>query len=187
MNHIVEIRIHGRGGQGAKTAGQLIAESALDKGKYVQTFPEYGPERKGAPMKTYVRISDNPIKTCAPVTEPDIVIVIDPTIIGHVDVTSGIDKDGFLIVNSKKDPGEIRKETGFRGRVNTVDATGISIKHLKTDIPNTPMLGALIKTCNVIELEALISRVKEMFIAKIGEERTNANISAIREACERVK
>jgi pyruvate ferredoxin oxidoreductase gamma subunit len=187
VSKVIEIRVHGRGGQGAKTAGQLIAEAALDKGKYVQTFPEYGPERKGAPMKTYVRISNEPIKTCAPVTKPNIVIVIDPTLIGYVDVTSGIDKDGTLIVNSNKDPEHIREETGFKGQINTVDATGISIKHLGIDIPNTPMLGALIKITRIIEIEVLITKVKQMFLAKIGEEKTNANISAIKEAYEKVK
>jgi pyruvate ferredoxin oxidoreductase gamma subunit len=179
---MTEIRIHGRGGQGAKSASQLIVEAAMDQGKEIQAFPEYGPERSGAPMVTYSRISDSPIKTYEPVTRPDVVIVIDPTLMGQVDVTAGMGKDGMLLVNTTKGPDEIRKETGFRGRIFTADATGISIRLLGRNLPNTPMLGVLIRAAGVISMESLTKKVKDMFLDKIGAEKTNANIKAIKEA-----
>lgn len=187
MKDILEIVIHGRGGQGAKTAGQLLVEAANDKGKHIQAFPEYGPERSGAPMKTYVRISDKPIKSYAPVTTPDIVIVIDSTLIGQIDVTSGVEENGILIVNSDNDAKRIKEQTGFKGKAYTVDATDISIKHLGRNLPNMPTLGALIKITGVVELDSLINKVRKTFLDKIGEEKTNANIAAINDAYEGVK
>jgi pyruvate ferredoxin oxidoreductase gamma subunit len=184
---MIEIRIHGRGGQGAKSAAQLIVEAALDQGKQVQAFPEYGPERTGAPMKTYARISDRPITTYEPVLEPDTVLVIDPTLIGQVDVTQGICKDSILIVNTVDSPAVMRKKTGFPGRICTVDATGISIDLLGRNIPNTPMIGALIKATGVIGMEYVEKRVEGMFLKKIGREKTDANINAIKRAYDEVK
>jgi len=184
---IVEIRIHGRGGQGAKSAAQLIVEAAMEQNKQIQAFPEYGPERSGAPMVTYARISDKPITTYQPVLNPDVVIVIDPTLLGQVDVTKGMGKDGILIVNSTKEPGEIRKQTGFAGKVYTADATGISIRLLGKNLPNTPMLGAMIKVAGVISMEALKKKIESMFLKKIGPEKTQANIDAITAAYEGVK
>jgi pyruvate ferredoxin oxidoreductase gamma subunit len=184
---MIEIRIHGRGGQGAKSAAQLVVEAALDQGKQVQAFPEYGPERTGAPMKTYARISDKPIATYEPVLEPDIVLVIDPTLIGQVDVCSGMTAKGILIVNTAESPADIKKKTGLRGKVYTVDATGISIKLLGRNIPNTPMLGAMIKVAGVIDMKYLARKVEGMFLRKIGAEKTQANIDAIKKAYEEVK
>jgi pyruvate ferredoxin oxidoreductase gamma subunit len=184
---MIEIRIHGRGGQGAKSASQLIVEAAMDQGKQIQAFPEYGPERTGAPMKTYARISDHPITTYEPVIEPDTVLVIDPTLIGQVDVASGMHKDSILIVNTTESPGEIRKKTGFSGKVYTVDATGISIKRVGRNLPNTPMIGALIKVTGVVKMKYITQRVEGMFLKKIGREKTDANIQAIRDAYEEVK
>ena len=115
MKDILEIRIHGRGGQGAKTASQFIAEAALGEGKNIQAFPEYGPERAGAPMKAYTRISDKQITTYAPVVNPDVVIVIDPTLVKSANVTEGLTDDGILIVNTPKSAEELKKETGFKG------------------------------------------------------------------------
>ena len=140
MKDILEIRIHGRGGQGAKTASQFIAEAALGEGKMIQAFPEYGPERAGAPMKAYARISDKAITTYAPVVNPDIVMVIDPTLLKSVDVTEGLGDEGVLIVNTPKSSEELKKETGFKGKVYTVDATKISIDSVGRNLPNTPML-----------------------------------------------
>ncbi len=186
-NGIVEIRIHGRGGQGAKSASQLIVEAAIEQGKQVQSFPEYGPERAGAPMVTYARISDKTITTHEPVLRPDIVLVIDHTLLEQVDVTSGMSGKSVLIVNSNKGPAEIRKETGFKGKTHTVDATGISIRNIGRNLPNTPMLGALIKVTRVIKLDSLIEKVEGMFLRKIGREKTDANIAAIKEAYEKVR
>jgi pyruvate ferredoxin oxidoreductase gamma subunit len=186
-NNITEIRIHGRGGQGAKSASQLIVEAAMEQGKQVQAFPEYGPERSGAPMVTYARISDYAITTHEPVLRPDIVMVIDPTLIEQVDVTKGMKEKSILIVNSNKSPDEIRKETGFHGKVYTVDATGISIHHLGRNLPNTSMIGALIKITGVVKMQNLINKVEDMFLRKIGKEKTQANIDAIKEAHEKVK
>jgi len=182
-----EIRIHGRGGQGAKTASQLIVEAAMEQGKQIQAFPEYGPERTGAPMVTYARISDRPIKSYQPVLNPDVVLVIDPTLLEQVNVTSGMSASGVLIVNTTKSSAEIKKKTGFGGKVYTVDATGISIRFLGVNMPNTPIVGALIKVTGVIELEALISKVRAMFLKKIGEEKTRANIDSIKKAYDEVK
>jgi pyruvate ferredoxin oxidoreductase gamma subunit len=184
---MIEIRIHGRGGQGAKSAAQLIVEAALDQGKQIQAFPEYGPERSGAPMKTYARISDGPINTYEPVIRPDTVLVIDPTLIGQVDVTQGMRRDSILIVNTVKSPAEIKKKSGFGGKVYTVDATGISIGLLGRNLPNTPMIGALIKVTGVVDIKYVEKRVEAMFLSKIGREKTDANINAIKKAYEEVR
>ena len=183
----LEIIIYGRGGQGAKTAAQLIAEVAIGKGEYAQAFPEYGPERTGAPVKSFARISDEPIKTSQPITKPDVVMVIDPTLLESIDVNSGMGKEGILIVNSPKKPEEIKKQTGFEGEIYTVDATGIAIKYLGRNLPNMPILGAFVKITKAIDIESLLEKVKAKFLNKIGKEKTEANLSAIREAYESVK
>lgn len=186
MKEIFEIRIHGRGGQGAKTASQFIAEAAMDKGKNIQSFPEYGPERTGAPMRSFARISNKPIKTYAPVVEPDVVMVIDPTLVAK-DVVEGLGKKGILLVNTNENSSAIKKKTGFQGKVYTVDATKISLDAVGKNLPNTPMLGALMKVTNIIELESLNNKVKEKFLNKIGEQKTQATIDAIKKAYYEVK
>ena len=182
MKKIFEIRIHGRGGQGAKTAAEFIAEAALDKGKNIQAFPEYGPERSGAPMKTYARVSDDKIKTFAPVVNPDVVMVIDNTLLGSVDVTEGLTEKGILIVNTNEDSLKIKKKTGFNGRICCVDATKISIDTIGRNLPNTPMLGALVKATNVIELDAITNCIKNKFLKKLGEDKTNKTIDGVKRA-----
>jgi len=183
MKDVVEIRIHGRGGQGAKTAAQFIAEAALDKGKQIQSFPEFGPERSGAPMKAYARVSDKKIKTFAPVVNPDIVIVIDPTLVNE-SVAEGLNKKGILLVNSSEESKAIRKKTKFLGRIYVLDATKISLDAVGKNLPNTPMLGALAKISDVIDLSSLNKKVNEKFLEKIGKEKTEATISAIKKAYE---
>ncbi len=187
MKDILEIRIHGRGGQGAKTASQFIAEAALGEGKNIQAFPEYGPERAGAPMKAYDRISDKPITTYAPVVNPDVVIVIDPTLIESANVTEGLTEDGILIVNTPKSYKEIRKETGFKGKIHTVDATKIAIGTVGRNWPNTPMLGAFVKLTKVIPIDAVKDSIKHKFLKKLGEEKTDATIKGVELAYEAVK
>ena len=184
---MLEIIFVGRGGQGAKTAAQFIAEAALVSGKQVQAFPEYGPERTGAPVKSFVRISDKPITTHAPVAKPDIALVIDPTLIGHVDFSSNMDKNGIIIVNSPKSSDKVKEDLNFAGAVHTVDATKISIELVGKNLPNTPILGALIKIKEVVKMDDLIQQVKSKFLHKIGEEKTNANIEAIKKAYNQVK
>jgi len=179
MKDIFEVVIHGRGGQGAKTASQFIAEAAMGKGKYIQSFPEYGPERAGAPMVAYARISDKPITTYAPIVNPDVVMVIDPTLIGSINVLEGLTDKCALIVNTNKSPDEIRKKTGFKGKIYAVDATKISIETVGKNLPNTPILGALVKITDIISLNALKDSVKKKFLKKLGEEKTNSTIKGI--------
>jgi pyruvate ferredoxin oxidoreductase gamma subunit len=188
MKELLEIRWHGRGGQGAKTAAQFLAEAALDLGKSIQAFPEYGPERAGAPIRTFTRISDSAINIHSPVSNPEIVVVIDPTLLETVDVTEGLGDDGILVVNTPEGPSAIRKKTGFKkGKVATCDATKISLDTLGIPMPNTPMIGALLKVNPVVPVETLEEKVRHKFLKKIGEEKTNANIKAIRRAYEEVK
>ncbi|MBU1888159.1 MAG: 2-oxoacid:acceptor oxidoreductase family protein [Candidatus Omnitrophica bacterium] len=184
---MIEVRWHGRGGQGAKTASQFLGEAALDTDKYIQAFPEYGPERAGAPMRSYTRISDTVITIHSSVTNPDIVVVIDPTLAGSIDVTEGLGDKGVILVNTDKSPQEMRKELNFtKGKVATVDATKISLETLGISMPNMPMLGALLKVNSLVSLEELFERVRAKFSKKIGEEKTNANIEGIKRAYKEV-
>ncbi len=187
MKDLVEVRWHGRGGQGAKTASQFLAEAALDAGKNIQAFPEYGPERAGAPIKTYTRISSEKINLHCTVSNPGYVVVIDPTLLSPK-IVEGLPDDGVLLVNTKEAPDAIREKTGFKkGTVATVDATQISMDTLGRSMPNMPMLGALIKIAPLVKLEALDARIRAKFLKKIGEEKTNANIEGIKRAYKEVK
>lgn len=176
---MIEIRIHARAGQGAKSAAQFIAEAAMEKGKFVQAFPEYGAERMGAPMKSYVRISDSRIRDYSPVLNPDVVMVIDPYFIEQIDVAEGMKENGILIVNTNKNPAEIKNLTEFKGKIFTLDATKIAFEAIKANKPNTPLLGALVKATNIVKLEEINKKIKDYFLKKLGEEKTNANINAV--------
>ena len=188
MKDLFEVSWYGRGGQGAKTAAQFLAEAALDAGKFIQAFPEYGPERAGAPMKAYTRISDNPIRIHSGVENPDVVVVIDPTLLDAVDVKEGLGQDGVILVNTTKSPAEIRNKINFKsGKVGTCDATKISLETLGIPMPNTPMLGALIKMVPMVAIDALVEQISHKFIKKIGQEKTNANIKAIKRAFDEVQ
>ena len=187
MEHILEIRWHGRGGQGAKTAAQLLAETALEEGKCIQSFPEYGPERAGAPIRAFTRIAERNIDLHCGVVSPDVVIVIDPTLLDTVDVTDGLPDDGILLVNTDQSPQEVRKKLKFnKGKVYTVDATKIALDTLGLPLPNTPMLGALIKAYGIVSLEKVEEKLKKKFLKKIGEEKTKGNIESVRKAYETV-
>jgi len=155
---MVEIRWHGRGGQGAKTASLLLADAAFNVGKYVQGFPEYGPERMGAPITAYNRISDERSPLHSNIYEPDYVVVVDPTLLTAVDVTSGLKKDGAIIINSSKAPGELKELLeGYEGRVYTIDASTIAEEELKNrSFSNTSMLGAVVKVSGIIPEEELM-------------------------------
>ena len=188
MKEILEIRWHGRGGQGAKTAAQVLAETAMGQGKYIQAFPEYGPERAGAPIRAFTRISNNPINLHCGVYNPQIVVVIDPTLLEAVDVTEGLSEDGVLLVNTDESPQVIRQRLNFhKGKVYTVDATKIALDILGMPLPNTPMLGALIKAVGLVSLESIEEELKKKFLKKIGEEKTKGNIESLHRACNEVK
>ena len=151
MSKMVEVRWHGRGGQGAKTASLLLADAAFNTGKYVQGFPEYGPERMGAPITAYNRISDERCSIHSNIYEPDYVVVVDATLLSAVDVTGGLKKDGAIIINSAKSPAELRPLLdGYEGGVYTIDAGKIAEEEIGRNIPNTPMLGAIVKVSGVI-------------------------------------
>ena len=138
-NRAVEIRWHGRGGQGAKTACLLLADAAFDSGKYVQGFPEYGPERQGAPITAYNRITDAPCKVHSNIYKPDYVVVVDETLLGTVDVTAGLSEDGAVIINTEKDAEALRPMLrGYKGQVCTLNAKRIAEENLGKNYPNTP-------------------------------------------------
>ncbi|MDD5455372.1 MAG: 2-oxoacid:acceptor oxidoreductase family protein [Candidatus Ratteibacteria bacterium] len=190
MKKMVEIRWHGRGGQGAKTAALLFADSAMSSGKFIQAFPEYGPERMGAPVQSFDRLSDEPITVHCGVTSPDIVAILDPTLMATVDVTAGLTDDGIIIINTPLTPAEIRKEMGISGKkIFTVDASGISKSTLGKEIPNTPMLGALIKVSGLLDIEKVLDDTRKKLEKKFRTkpELIEGNIKAIRRAYEEVR
>ncbi len=184
---MIEIRFHGRGGQGAKTAAHILAEAALEEGKYIQAFPEYGPERTGAPMKAFVRIDEKPIRTYQPIVSPDYLIVIDPTLIYFDETLKGINENTIIILNSNKNSEEIKKEIDFKGKIYTIDATGIALKYLKENRSNMPMLAAFVKVSNIVRFETVINKAREHFSKKISNEVAELNIKAMLEVYERVK
>lgn len=190
MSKVLEIRWHGRGGQGAKTAAILLGESASAAGKYIQAFPEYGPERMGAPVQAYNRISDEPITVHCAVQNPKIVVVLDPTLAGKVDVTHGVPEDGIYIINTPLDPAMIRQKMGIKGgKVFTVDATGISLATIKRDIPNTPMMGALLAATGLLDLDFFLENTKHKLEVKFRTkpEVIGGNLEAVRRAYQEVK
>ena len=190
LNEVVEIRWHGRGGQGAKTACLLLADVAFSSGKHVQGFPEYGPERMGAPITAYNRITDEHCKVHSNIYTPDYVVVVDETLLKSVDVTSGLKESGALIINSRKSPEEIRKLTGgYKGKICVVDAEKISMETLGKNFPNTPMLAAVVKVSNVIDSERFIKDMKESFQHKFAhkENLIEGNMKALTKAMEEVK
>jgi pyruvate ferredoxin oxidoreductase gamma subunit len=188
MAEMVEIRWHGRGGQGAKTAAFLLAESLIEQGKFAQGFPDYGPERMGAPIRGYNRISDEPVRLHCDVKSPGIVIVLDPTLIGSGDIAAGLKPDGTIIVNSPKSAEEMRKELKItKGAVYTIDATGIAMEEIGRPIPNSPMIGALLKVTDLAEFESMAAIVAKKFEGKLTKEVIDGNIKAMKRAYEEVR
>ncbi|SHH46520.1 2-oxoacid:acceptor oxidoreductase family protein [Thermosipho atlanticus] len=182
-----EIRWHARAGQGAKSASQMLAEAALEMGKYVQSFPEYGAERTGAPMKAFNRIADVPILVHSSVESPDVVIVIDDTMLGHPDLVTGVKEDTIFIVNTTKDIEFVKEKLGISGKICVVPATDIALEEIKRGIPNTVMLGAIAKVTGAITLESAEKRIRKTFGKKFSEEIVEANIRALRRGFEEVK
>ena len=180
MSNLVEIRWHARGGQGAKTASGLLAESAMSAGKYVQGFPEYGPERMGAPILAFIHSN---------VEEPDVVMVLDPSLIGPVDVTEGLKKDGILLVNTPLKPAEVKQKLGKDVKVATVNASAIAVDKIGRDIPNTPMMGGLLKLVEILPFEQFLETVKQDLIKKFHGRMNivDGNLNAMRRAYEEVQ
>lgn len=190
MAKLTEIRWHGRGGQGAKTAALLFGEALLGQGKYIQAFPEYGPERMGAPVQSYNRISDQPITIHCGVTSPQVVVVLDPTLMDTVDVTSGLPEDGTIIINTDQPASKFREKLGLKSqRVYIVDASRIAMETIGRNIPNTPMMGALVRVTGLVDLEEMLEDTKKKLEKKFRSkpEVIEGNLMAIRRAYDEVK
>lgn len=187
---MIEIRWHGRGGQGAKTASLLLADAAFNTGRYIQGFPEYGPERMGAPITAYNRISDTPITIHSNIYEPDYVVVVDDTLLDTVNVTAGLKTNGAIVINTTKDASEVREKLKeYNGEIYTIDARKISLETLGKYFPNTPMLAAIVKVSKVMTDEELISDMEGSFKHKFAKkpEVIEGNMNALKKALDEVK
>ena len=190
MDGWIEIRWHGRGGQGAKTASLLLADAAFNTGKYIQGFPEYGPERMGAPITAYNRISDNPIRIHSNIYEPDYVVVVDDTLLESVDVTAGLKESGAIVINTTKDAVELSKLlNGYKGKIYTIDARKVSMETLGRYFPNTPMLAAIVKVSSIMNDEEFLSDMEGSFKHKFAKkpEVIEGNMKALKMALQEVK
>jgi pyruvate ferredoxin oxidoreductase gamma subunit len=188
MDELMEIRWHGRGGQGVVTAGKLLAETALETGQYFQAFPDYGPERMGAPIRAFTRLSRQPIHVHSQIDTPRVVLVLDPTLLDQVPVAEGLAEDGMMIVNTVLPPSEVRTITGFAtGRVFTLDASHIAIEELGREITNTPMLGALARATGLFEINELTTQVRAWFAKKLSKDAVDANIRALIRAADEMQ
>lgn len=185
---MLQIRWHGRGGQGAKTAATMIAEVAIETGRYAQGSPQYGAERQGAPMRAYTRISDDPIREHDAIYTPAVVVVLDETLVESEEVTAGMTDDGILLVNSKKPPARFRGRLSLGNqKVYTVDGTAIALDEAGKPIPNTVMIGALLKATGILPVDAVEEELRKKLGKKLSEEALEGNVRAIRRAYEEVK
>jgi len=183
MSKMLEIRWHGRAGQGVVTAGESLGEAAMHEGLYFQAFPEYGAERMGAPIKAYTRLSDETIEVHAPILEPDMVVIVNPNLIGIVDLTEGLKPEGTLIVNTPQTPAEIRERLDYRtGTVWCIDATEIAMSELRRDIPSTVLLGVVVRASGLVDLEAVVEATRESLGGKLRPEIVEANVRAVERA-----
>lgn len=190
MSNHTEIRWHGRGGQGAKTAALLLADVAFQTGKYVQGFPEYGPERMGAPITAYNRISDTPIRVHSNIYDPQYVVVVDESLLEAVDVTSGLKEDGAIIINTGRTKEELLPHLkGYKGDVYTLDARKISMEALGKYFPNTPLLAAIVKVAQIMDKETFLREMKASFHHKFANkpEVIEGNMKALELAFEEVQ
>ncbi len=190
MDNMIEIRWHGRGGQGAKTASLLLADAAFNTGKYIQGFPEYGPERMGAPLTAYNRISDTPITIHSNIYEPDYVVVVDDTLLDVVDVTAGLKESGAIVINTTKSPEVLKKSLkGYKGGIYTIDAKKVSMETLGKYFPNTAMLAAIIKVSGIMSDEDLLNDMEGSFKHKFAKkpEVIEGNMKALEMALKEVK
>lgn len=188
MADTVEIRWHGRGGQGTVTAAKVLADACLSGGRFVQAFPEYGPERAGAPLRAYNRISSKQIRMHCPVLKPKVVSVVDFTLLDSINVAEGATNDALFIINTSKDPQEIRKKLKVKPgqKVFTVDATKIALECIGRALPNSPMLGALCKTTGLITIDHLLDDIKKTFGKKFSQLIIEGNLEATRRGYEEV-
>lgn len=182
-----EICWHGRGGQGVVTANEILAETAIHAGRYVKAFPEFGPERMGAPIRAFARISDQPIRVHTQVYEPDVVVVIDPTLVGKVDVAKGIKKGGVILVNYPGDPAELQKAIGTTAICYAVDATKISVEEIGSPMVNTSMLGALAKVITAVKYSELEDNITNKFTGKLSDKMIVKNLTALKRAYQEVR
>jgi pyruvate ferredoxin oxidoreductase gamma subunit len=187
---MIEIRVHGRGGQGGVTLAELVALAAIEEGMYGQSMPSFGPERRGAPILAFLRISDEPILIRAEIDEPDVVVVLDPSLLRIIDIASGLKENGTIVINTRRSQEEIRSEfhnigrfpEGNIGRLATVNATAISKEILGLPITNTTMIGALIKATDIVALKSLFEPMKHRF-GKAGDKNIEAMEKAYEETC----
>jgi 2-oxoacid:acceptor oxidoreductase gamma subunit (pyruvate/2-ketoisovalerate family) len=181
LDGLYEIRFHGRGGQGAWTASLLLAQAGLLEGKQIQSFPAFGPERAGAPMTAYTRISDKPIQIHSSVYEPDMAVVLDPTLLGP-DVTEGLKPSSKVVVNTTETSAAVKKKLGVDNETWVVDATGMAMKIMGANITNTAVLGAVVKASGAVKLDSVLTVVKERFQGKIKDQNLEAVETAYKEA-----
>lgn len=189
MAEIVEIRWHGRGGQGTVTAAKVLADACLSGGRHVQAFPEYGPERSGAPLRAYNRVSSKELRMHCPVLHPNVIAIADATLLDGVNVAEGAKEDAIFIVNTSKDPSEIRKKLNLpqKQRVYTVDATKIAIECFGRALPNAPMLGAVSKVTGIVSIDALLEDVKKSFGKKFSLKIIDGNLEAAKRGYEEIR
>ena len=190
MENLIEIRWHGRGGQGTKTASLLLADAAFNTGKYIQGFPEYGPERMGAPITAYNRISDDPITVHSNIYEPDYVVVVDDTLLETVDVTAGLKTNGAIVINTTKSEDYLKSVLkGYKGKVYTIDARKVSTQALGRYFPNTPMLAAIVKVTGIMNDEDFLKDMEGSFKHKFAKkpEVIDGNMKALEMAVKEVK
>ena len=189
METMTEIRWHGRGGQGTVTAAKVLADACLSGGRHVQAFPEYGPERAGAPLRAYNRISSSEIRMHCPVLHPQIVSIVDATLLDSINVAEGSVDDAIFIVNTAKDPKEIREKLKAKSsqKIFTIDATRIALDCIGKALPNAPMLGAICKATNLLPLNTLLDAVKKSFGKKFAQKIIDGNLEASKLGYEEVK
>ena len=189
MKDLIEIRWHGRGGQGAKTASLLLADAAFNTGKYIQGFPEYGPERMGAPITAYNRISNSPIRVHSNIYDPDFVVVVDDTLLDSVNVTAGLKTDGAIVINTKQDDETLKEKLkDYSGSIYKIDARKISEEALGRYFPNTPMLAAIVKVSEIMSDEAFLADMVGSFKHKFAKkpEVIEGNMKALEMALSEV-
>jgi pyruvate ferredoxin oxidoreductase gamma subunit len=181
-----EIIFFGRGGQGSKVAAEILAQAVKREGKHVQAFPQFGPERSGAPTRIFFRSSETEIRLHEPVLDPDVVVVMDETILDSQDVTFNLSSDEFMIVNTKKSAEEVKKQLNYQGKVFPVDADGISMEIIGQPRPNTVILGKIVQVTEIASLESVIEEFRKIFEEKIGKEGTEKNVRAIEQAYDSI-
>ena len=189
MSDMIEIRWHGRGGQGTVTAAKVLADTCLSGGRHVQAFPEYGPERSGAPLRAYNRISSKPLRMHCPVLNPQVVGVVDPTLLDSVNVSDGATENAIFVINTPKNPGEIKEKVNSKPgqKVFAIDATKIAFECIGRALPNAPMLGAVCKVTGLVSLEHLLEDVKKSFGKKFSQKIIDGNLEATRRGYEEVR